>query len=63
VTHVFVGSAVEILGVLLVLAWVFNGTRIENCFRRKYFMKATIILWFAELILGFLIYLMLYPFV
>jgi uncharacterized membrane protein YozB (DUF420 family) len=63
VTHAFVGGAVEILGVLLVAAWVFNGTRVDNCFRRKYLMTATIILWILELVLGVYVYITLYPFV
>jgi uncharacterized membrane protein YozB (DUF420 family) len=56
-----VGSVVEILGVLLVVAWVFNRTRIDNCFKRKHLMEATIILWILELILGLYVYINLYP--
>jgi uncharacterized membrane protein YozB (DUF420 family) len=62
-THAILGSVVEILGVLLVVAWVFNGTRIDNCFQRKYVMLATIILWILEIILGVYVYMTLYPFV
>jgi uncharacterized membrane protein YozB (DUF420 family) len=58
-----VGSVVEILGVLLVVAWLFNRTRIDNCFKRKYLMGATIILWILELVLGVYVYMTLYPFV
>ena len=61
VTHAIVGSVVEILGVLLVAAWVFNRTRIDNCFKRKHLMEATIILWILELILGLYVYINLYP--
>lgn len=63
VTHAVVGSIVETLGVLLVVAWVFNRTRIDNCFRRKHIMEATIILWILELVLGVYVYMTLYPFV
>jgi uncharacterized membrane protein YozB (DUF420 family) len=63
VTHAIFGSAVEILGILLVVAWVFNGTRVDNCFRRKHLMTATIILWILELVLGVYVYTTLYPFV
>ena len=63
VTHAVLGSIVETLGVLLVVAWVFNGTRIDNCFRRKYLMEAAIMLWIAELVLGIYVYMTLYPFV
>jgi len=63
VTHAVLGSIVETLGVLLVVAWVFNGTRIDNCFRRKYPMEAAIMLWIAELVIGVYVYMTLYPFV
>jgi uncharacterized membrane protein YozB (DUF420 family) len=60
-THAVVGSVVEILGALLVVAWVFNGTRVDNCFRRKYLMVAVMILWMLELVLGVYVYMTLYP--
>jgi uncharacterized membrane protein YozB (DUF420 family) len=63
VTHAVVGTVVEILGVLLVASWVLEKTRVDNCFRRKYIMMGTIILWLCELVLGVYVYLMLYPFV
>jgi uncharacterized membrane protein YozB (DUF420 family) len=63
VTHAVLGSLVEILGVLLVVAWVFNGTRIDSCFRRKHIMEAVILLWILELALGVYVYMTLYPFV
>ena len=63
VTHAFLGSVVEILGILLVAAWVFNGTRIDNCFRRKHLMEAAILLWILEIVLGVYVYMTLYPFV
>ena len=63
VTHAVVGSVVEILGALLVVAWVFNGTRVDNCFRRKDLMVAVMILWILELVLGVYVYMTLYPFV
>jgi uncharacterized membrane protein YozB (DUF420 family) len=63
VTHAALGSVVETLGVLLMVAWVFNGSRIDNCFQRKYLMLATIILWILEIILGVYVYMTLYPFV
>lgn len=63
VTHAVVGSVVEILGVLLVVAWVFNGTGVDSCFRRKYLMETAIILWILELVLGVYVYMTLYPFV
>jgi uncharacterized membrane protein YozB (DUF420 family) len=62
-THAVLGSAVEILGVLLVVEWVFNRTRIDNCFQRKYLMLATILLWTLEIILGVYVYMTLYPFI
>jgi hypothetical protein len=58
-----VGSVVEILGVLLVAQWVYNRASVDNCFKRKHLMEATIILWILELILGLFLYVTLYPFV
>jgi len=62
VTHAIVGSVVEILGILLVAAWVYNRASVDNCFKRKHLMEATIILWILELIVGLLLYMTLYPF-
>jgi uncharacterized membrane protein YozB (DUF420 family) len=61
VMHGAVGSVVEVLGFSLVVAWVFSGTRIANCFRRKRLMEATIVLWILELFLGVYVYMTLYP--
>ena len=63
VSHAALGSVVETLGVLLVVAWVSNGTRVDNCFRRKHLMEAAIVLWMLEIVLGVYVYMTLYPFV
>ena len=63
VIHATAGSIVEILGVLLVAAWVFDRDKVNNCFQRKYIMLVTITLWIVEFLLGIYLYMMLYPFV
>ena len=63
VTHAVVGSVVETLGFFLVAAWIYNGTRVDNCFRRKHLMEAAIVLWILEIVLGVYVYMALYPFV
>ena len=63
VIHATAGSIAEVLGVLLMLVWVFNRAKVDKCFRWKYIMWATIILWIIELILGTYVYMTLYPFV
>jgi uncharacterized membrane protein YozB (DUF420 family) len=63
VVHSIVGSVVEILGVLLVVLWVGNRVSMAGCFRRKRVMEATIFLWILEILLGFYVYITLYPFV
>jgi uncharacterized membrane protein YozB (DUF420 family) len=61
--HAAVGSIVEILGVLLVAAWISNRTKVDNCFRRKHIMEATTVFWIFEVFLGVYLYMTLYPFV
>ena len=63
VTHTVVGSIVEMLGVFLVAAWISNRTKVDNCFRRKHVMEATIVLWVLEFVLGVYVYMTLYPLV
>jgi uncharacterized membrane protein YozB (DUF420 family) len=63
IVHAAIGSAVEVLGVLLVVLWIFNRTKPDNCFRMKRIMWATMILWMLEFFLGIYIYTLLYPFV
>ncbi|HVP15949.1 MAG TPA: hypothetical protein VMT42_01105 [candidate division Zixibacteria bacterium] len=60
VTHSIIGGLVEIIGVWLVVSWLFNRSSVEKCFRRKNIMRATIALWLAELVLGIFVYMMLY---
>jgi uncharacterized membrane protein YozB (DUF420 family) len=62
VTHAVVGSVVETLGVLLVVAWIYDRTGVDNCFRRKHLMEAAIVLWILEIVLGVYVYMTLYPF-
>ena len=61
VIHAAAGSTVEVLGVWLVAAWIFNRTKVDSCFRRKNIMLATIILWILEFVLGVFVYMTLYP--
>jgi uncharacterized membrane protein YozB (DUF420 family) len=60
VAHSIVGSLVEIMGVFLVVSWLFRRSNLERCFKRKNIMLVTIALWLTELVLGIFIYMMLY---
>jgi len=63
VVHSIVGSVVEILGVLLIVLWLAKRANMDSCFRRKHVMEVTIVLWMLEILLGFYLYITLYPFV
>jgi uncharacterized membrane protein YozB (DUF420 family) len=60
VAHAIIGSLVEIMGLWLVVSWLFNRSNVEKCFKRKNVMRVTIALWLAELVLGVFVYMMLY---
>jgi uncharacterized membrane protein YozB (DUF420 family) len=60
VSHAILGSLVEILGIFLLIAWIFNRYNVKFCFKNKRIMRATIFFWLVELILGVYIYTMLY---
>ena len=60
VAHAIIGSLVEIMGLWLVVAWLFNRGSVEKCFNRKNVMRVTIALWLTELVLGIFVYMMLY---
>ena len=59
-SHAVLGSAVEILGLYLVLAWALHRWNVKVCFGNKRFMKPTIILWLIEIALGTYVYVLLY---
>lgn len=59
IIHGVLGIAAIALGIYLVAAWAFRKN-VQGCFKRKIIMRTTIILWFASLILGFLLYLIFY---
>jgi uncharacterized membrane protein YozB (DUF420 family) len=60
VSHAILGSLVEILGIFLLIAWIFNRHDMKFCFKNKRIMRAAIFFWLVELILGVYIYTMLY---
>jgi uncharacterized membrane protein YozB (DUF420 family) len=58
--HSVLGSIVEILGIYFLSVWASNRGVSKACFKNKMTMKATIVLWVIELILGIYIYILLY---
>jgi uncharacterized membrane protein YozB (DUF420 family) len=58
--HSVLGSFVEILGIYLLSVWASNPSKYKACFKNKMIMKATVLLWAAELVLGIYIYILLY---
>jgi hypothetical protein len=58
--HAVLGSLVEIFGVYLVLTWAVHHREVKACFRKKKFMKPTLILWLIELAIGICVYILLY---
>ncbi|NLF89478.1 hypothetical protein GX563_11740 [Candidatus Bathyarchaeota archaeon] len=59
VIHGVLGIVAIVLGVYLVAAWAFRRN-VNGCFKRKNVMRLTISVWFASLILGFLLYITFY---
>jgi uncharacterized membrane protein YozB (DUF420 family) len=59
VIHGVLGIVAIVLGVYLVAAWAFRRN-VKGCFKRKNVMRLTLVLWFASLILGFLLYAIFY---
>jgi hypothetical protein len=57
--HGIAGIAVIILGGWLVAAWHFSK-EVTGCFRRKSIMLLTITAWISALILGIVLYILLY---
>jgi len=59
-SHAIMGSLVEILGIWLITKWMFRNYGIKSCAQNRNIMRATIFLWFVELLLGIYVYTMLY---
>ena len=58
--HALLGLLVEAVAVFLVVDWRFQKPG-PTCFQRKNWMLILTLVWIAELILGMLLYLRLYP--
>ena len=57
--HAGLGGAALALGIFLVASWHFQAST-QNCVRRKRIMRLTFVLWVLALILGILLYMLLY---
>jgi uncharacterized membrane protein YozB (DUF420 family) len=57
--HGVTGTIAAILGVFLIAAWHFSKD-LTGCFKRKDFMRYTIIIWTIALILGIVLYAIFY---
>jgi uncharacterized membrane protein YozB (DUF420 family) len=56
--HSSLGLAVIILGIWLVASWHLQS--LKNCFKNKRLMRLTSVLWLVVLLMGFLLYYLLY---
>ncbi len=54
-SHTAIGAVTVLLGVWLVAVWHLQSAP-RDCFKRKNFMRVTIVFWMLSLILGFLLY-------
>jgi len=59
-SHAILGSLVEVLGIYLVGTWAANRKNVQACYKRKTAMRATVMLWLVELIIGVYTYILLY---
>ena len=57
--HAGLGGIALVLGVFLVASWHLQAST-QNCVRRKKIMRLTFVLWVLALILGILLYMLLY---
>ena len=57
--HAGLGGTALVLGVFLVASWHLQAST-QNCMRRKKIMRLTFVLWVLALILGILLYMLLY---
>lgn len=58
-THGIIGGLALILGVIIVASWHLQSST-KNCMKTKRLMKPTIALWTIALVLGILLYTVLY---
>lgn len=57
--HAGIGGIAMVLGVFLVASWHLQAST-QSCMRRKKIMRLTFVLWVLALILGILLYMLLY---
>lgn len=57
--HGLLGAVSFVLGIFLVASWRFRKTFV-GCFKNKVFMLWTTVLWVASLVLGIILYYLLY---
>jgi len=57
--HAGLGGTALVLGIFLVASWHLQVS-IQKCMRRKKIMRMTFVLWIIALILGILLYMLLY---
>jgi len=57
--HGVLGIIAEALGIFLLVAWALERSA-KGCFKRKNLMRVTFALWFVALVLGILLYTVLY---
>lgn len=57
--HSAIGMVVIILGIWLVSVWRLQSN-LKNCFRNKKLMRLTTAMWLSALLIGFLLYSLLY---
>jgi uncharacterized membrane protein YozB (DUF420 family) len=58
--HAIAGSIALILGIFLVIAWIFNTSNVASCVKRKRIMDITVVLWAISLIFGIVAYVSFY---
>jgi len=59
ISHGVIGLLAWLLGIWIVAAWHLSPST-QACYRKKFAMRFTLVLWLIALILGFAIYLNLY---
>jgi uncharacterized membrane protein YozB (DUF420 family) len=58
--HAITGAVALILGIVLVVAWIFQSSNVKACVRRKRLMDVTALLWTISVIFGVATYLLFY---
>ncbi len=58
ISHVVMGTIAEIIGVIIVVLWLAQGTKKMACLKRKKWMAPLFIVWVISVINGMLIHLL-----